>query len=180
MKTRHADKSAKRRAARITQPSLKSGKGLKLEQSVTIHRPVHEVYSFWRNLENLPRFMKDLESVTTREDGTSHWIMKTSLVKKLEWDARIVEERPDEMISWQSLENADVENAGSVWFTQAAEGQSTLVRVQMKYSPPGGKLAAVLARLSGQSAEKDLAENLAKFKALMEQDSEREADPGNV
>jgi len=168
MKTRHSDKTPKSRAARITQPSLKSGKGLKLEESVTINRPVNEVYSFWRNFENLPRFMVHLESVTAREDGTSHWIMKTSMGKELEWEARIIEERPNEMISWQSLEDADVDNAGSVWFIPDSGGQSTTVRVKMKYSPPGGKIGAALAKMSGQDPEKELAEDLSRFKTLME------------
>src|SRR3954471_731434 len=105
MKTRHSDKATKRQGARITQPSLKSGKGSKLEESVTINRPVEVVYSFWRRLENLPRFMVHLESVTEGDEGVSHWVMKTSKGKQLEWDARIIEERPNEMISWQSLEN---------------------------------------------------------------------------
>ncbi len=168
MKTRHSDKTTKRQAASITQPSLKSGKGTKLEESITINRPVNEVYAFWRNFENLPRFMVHLESVTAREDGTSHWVMKTSKGKELEWEARIIEERPNEMISWQSLEDADVDNAGSVWFSPGSEGQSTTVRVQMKYSPPGGKIGAAIARMTGQDPEKELAEDLSRFKALME------------
>src|SRR5690349_3606217 len=98
MKERHVDKT---QTARITQPSLKSGKGQKIEESVTINRPVSEVYAFWRRLENLPQFMRHLQSVTERGDGTSHWCMKTSAGKELEWDARIIEERENEMISWQ-------------------------------------------------------------------------------
>jgi len=169
MKTRFKEStSSKRRAARITQPSLKSGKGVKLEKSLTINRPASEIYSFWRHLENLPRFMVHLKSVTERGDGTSHWIMETSKGKELEWDARIIEERPNEMISWQSLEEADVDNAGSVWFTPAAGGRGTVVRVSMKYSPPGGKVGVAIAKLTGQSAEKELAEDLFRFKALME------------
>src|SRR5437588_8871588 len=118
MKTRFTDRTiSQRRAARITQPNLKSGKGVKVQKSVTINRPVAELYSFWRRFENLPRFMLYLQSVTERADGTSHWVMRTPKDKQLEWDARIIEERPNEMISWQSLEHADVVNAGSVWFT---------------------------------------------------------------
>jgi len=170
MKARHTEKT---QTARITQPSLKSGKGLKMEESVTINRPVSEVYAFWRRLENLPQFMRHLQSVTERGDGTSHWCMKTSAGKELEWEARIIEERQNEMISWQSLEDADVDNAGSVWFSPGSDGQSTIVRVQMKYSPPGGKIGAALAKLSGQAPQKELAEDLSRFKELMENTSTR-------
>jgi uncharacterized membrane protein len=169
MKTRFEDTTVKkRRAAQVTQPALKSGKGEKLKKSLTINRPASELYAFWRHLENLPRFMVHLKSVTERGNGTSHWIIETSKGKELEWDARIIEDRPNEMISWQSLEGADVENAGSVWFTPAPSGRGTVVRVSMKYSPPGGKVGAILAKLTGQGAEKELAEDLFRFKALME------------
>jgi uncharacterized membrane protein len=168
MKTRHESKTTKRQSARITQPSLKSGKGLKLEESITINRPAEEVYAFWRRFENLPRFMVHLKSVAEVGEGKSHWVMKTSKGKELEWDARIIEERPGEMISWQSLEDADVDNAGSVWFTPVPGGNATVVRVQMKYSPPGGKIGAAIARMTGQDPEIELAEDLSRFKILME------------
>ena len=112
--------------------------------------------------------MVHLDSVTEREDGTSHWVMRTSKGKELEWDARIIEERPNEMISWQSLEDADVDNAGSVWFTAAPGGRGTVVKVSLKYSPPGGKLGEVVAKLTGQSGDKQIADDLFRFKALME------------
>jgi len=172
MRTRFISKTvSKRQSARITQPSLKSGKGVKVEKSVTIDRPIEELFAFWRRFENLPRFMDHLESVAERPDGTSHWIVKTTSGKALEWDARIIEERTNEMISWQSLEDADVANAGSVWFSPAPNGRGTVVRVSMKYSPPGGKIAASLANLFGQGGETFIADDLQRFKTLMESSS---------
>ena len=168
MKARHESKTTKRQAARITQPSLKSGKGLKLEEFITINRSAGEVYSFWRRFENLPRFMVHLKSVTELGEGKSHWVMKTSKGKELEWDAQIIKERPGEMISWQSLEDADVDNAGSVWFTPVTGGDATIVRVQMKYSPPGGKIGAAIGKITGQAPEIELAEDLSRFKTLVE------------
>jgi uncharacterized membrane protein len=72
------------------------------------------------------------------------------------------------MISWQSLDGADVDNAGSVWFTPAAGGRGTVVKVAMKYSPPGGKLGSLLAKLMGDNAEKQMAEDLFRMKSLLE------------
>ena len=171
MKTRFTNKTmAKRRAARITQPALKSGKGEKIQKSITINRPASELFSFWRRFENLPRFMLYLQSVTERPDGTSHWVLRTPKGRQYQWDAGIIEERPNEMISWQSLEGADLVNAGSVWFTPAPGGQGTLVRVSMKYSPPFGKAGGFFAALMGQTAEQLLGADLFRFKALMETD----------
>ena len=76
-------------------PSLKSGEGIKMEQSVTINRSPDEIYSFWRQLENLPRFMDHIKSVTQLGDNVSHWVVQTSAGKELEWDARLIEDKPD-------------------------------------------------------------------------------------
>ena len=149
-------------------PSLKSGEGTKVEKSVTISRPPQEIYSFWRQLENLPRFMQHIQSVTRSGGGISHWVVKTSHGRTLEWDARIIEDKPGQMISWQSLEGADMDNAGSVWFTPSPDGRGTVVKVSMKYSPPGGKFGAIIAKLFGDSAEKEMDEDLARLKNLLE------------
>ncbi|PWU14902.1 MAG: cyclase [Verrucomicrobia bacterium] len=169
MKPRFQDKATrKRNTARITQQKFKGGKGLQIEKAVTINRSPMDLYSFWRQFEKLPMFMTHLRTVTEREDGTSHWVMETDKGKTLEWHARLIEDRPGEMLSWQSLENADVDNAGSVWFMPAAGGRGTMVRLKVRYNPPGGKLGAAWAKITGQSAEKQIADELHRFKALME------------
>ena len=168
MKTRLAERNTSGR--RVTEPhaSLKSGEGEKLEQSITINRSPDEIYSFWRQLENLSRFMQHIKSVTQIGSGISHWVVQTSHGAKFEWDARLIEDKPGQMISWQSLDGADVDNAGSVWFTPSADGQGTVVKVSMKYSPPGGKLGALMAKVFGDSAEKQMMEDLVRLKNLME------------
>ncbi len=168
MKTRFTERNTSSR--QITEPhaSLKSGEGEKLEQSITINRAPDEIYSFWRQLENLSRFMQHIKSVTQLGDNTSHWVVQTSHGAKFEWDARIIEDKPGEMLSWQSLDGADIDNAGSVWFTPAPDGQGTVVKVAMKYSPPGGKIAALMAKVFGDSAEKQMMEDLVRLKNLLE------------
>jgi len=168
MKNRLAEKEAYRRPRSHPVPGLESGSGLKLEKSVTINRPREEIFAFWRSFENLPRFMKHIESVTETAPGFSHWVIRTEKGKSLEWDARIIEERPPEMLSWVSLPGADVDNAGSVWFTPEPGGRGTVVKVQLKYSPPGGKLAAMIAKLLGDSADEQIAADLFRLKSLLE------------
>lgn len=170
MKTRLVERDTLRGRGRASavKPSLKSGEGSKMEKSVTINRSPDEIYSFWRQLENLPRFMNHIQSVTQKGDGISHWVMKTSHDRTLQWDARLIEDKPGQMLSWQSLEGADVDNAGSVWFTPAVGGRGTVVKVSMKYSPPGGKLGSLMAKLMGDSADKQMAEDLFRLKSLLE------------
>lgn len=168
MYTEFLERTHPKGRGRAVRPSLKSGEGVKIERLITINRPPAEIYSFWRQLENLPRFMRHVESVTQRGDGVSHWVVKTALDQTLKWEAKIIEDKPGQMISWQSLEGADMENAGSVWFTPAKDGRGTTVKVAMKYSPPGGKLIARMAKFFGGNAGQEMEEDLSKLKTLLE------------
>src|SRR3954471_14253686 len=148
--------------------SVPSDEGVRVDKAVTIERPVSEVYAFWRQLENLPRFMRHVESVTVKDDLHSHWVVKGLAGKKLEWDAETIEQRDNEMISWRSAPGADVDNAGSVWFTPVPNGQGTVVRVELKYVPPGGKTGALVSKLFGQDADSEIADDLNRLKTLLE------------
>ncbi len=148
--------------------SVPSGKGSKVEMAITINAPVAQVYQFWRQLENLPRFMRHLESVTQKDSNHSHWSVRTPRDKLVHWDAELIEERENEMLSWRSLPGADVDNAGSVWFTPAPGGRGTMLKVALKYSPPAGKLGMMLAKLWGRDAEAEIKEDLYRLKSLLE------------
>jgi uncharacterized membrane protein len=148
--------------------SVPAGRGIKLEKSVTISRSPEELYRFWRNFENLPRFMNHLEAVHVTGEGRSHWVAKGPAGKSVEWDAEIYNEKEGEMIAWRTIGDADVASAGSVHFEPAAGGRGTVVRVVLKYDPPGGKLGALVARLFGENPEQQITEDLGRFKQLME------------
>ena len=148
--------------------SVGRGHGIKVEESVTINRPVLEVYRFWRNFENLPRFMDHLEAVTVIDDTRSHWVAKGPAGTKVEWDAIIHNEVDDELIAWRSLPGSDVNNAGSVHFTPTPDGTGTDVRVVLSYDPPAGKLGAAVAKLLGEEPSKQVADDLRRFKQVMD------------
>jgi uncharacterized membrane protein len=148
--------------------SVGHGQGIKIEKSVTIDRLPADLYRFWRNFENLPQFMHHLESVRKIDDRRSHWVAKAPAGARVEWDAEVYNEKEDELIAWRSLENADVNHAGSVRFHEAPNGQGTEVKVAINYEPPAGKLGASIARLFGEEPEKQLEDDLPRFKQLME------------
>jgi uncharacterized membrane protein len=148
--------------------SVPAERGIKLEKSITINREPSELYQFWRNFENLPRFMNHLESVTVTGEGRSHWVAKAPAGTSVEWDAETYNERENELIAWRTLEGADVASAGSVHFEQAPGGHGTIVRVSLKYDPPGGSIGAAIARLFGENPEQQIDEDLRRFKQLME------------
>lgn len=139
----------------------------KLEERITVNRPVEEVYSYWRNFENLPEFMEHLESVRETGGKRSHWVVSTPVGTKLEWDAEITEERPNEFIAWRSLPGAEIDNRGRVQFSSAG-GNATDVTVSLSYVPPGGKAGETAARLAGDYTAKQLKEELSRFKKIVE------------
>jgi len=149
-----------------TRQQLGGGAGILVEESVSIDKPVGEVYRFWRNFENLPTFMTHLDSVAVREEGVSHWVACGPAGMTVEWDARIINEIDNKLIGWQSLEGSMVSTAGSVNFRETDRG--TDVRVHLQYNPPAGKLGAAVARLFGEEPSVQIHEDLRRFKQLME------------
>jgi uncharacterized membrane protein len=150
--------------------SVKGNVGVKVEKSVTINASAEELYSFWRKFENLPKFMTHLEEVREIDHSRSHWKAKAPLGTTVEWDAEIISDTPNQMISWRSIEGADVDNAGSVHFRPSASGRGTVVKVSLKYDPPAGKLGAAVAWLTGEEPSVQVEEDLRRFKRLMETD----------
>jgi uncharacterized membrane protein len=146
--------------------SVARGQGIKVERTITVNRPREEVYRFWRQLENLPRFMDHLESVTVVDESRSHWVAKAPAGTKVEWDAAIHNEIENELIAWRSLPGSDIDNAGSVHFTPAGNG--TEVRVLLSYDPPVGKVGAAVAKLLGEEPAQQVEEDLRRFKQVME------------
>jgi uncharacterized membrane protein len=126
------------------------------------------VYAFWRNFENLPRFMRHLESVTCDGPQKSHWVARAPAGRRVSWDAEVVDEQPNSRIAWRSLEDADVRNAGTVEFERAPGGRGTNIRVSLSYVPPGGKVGAVIAKLFGEEPGQQVHEDLRRLKQLLE------------
>lgn len=141
---------------------------IKVEKTVTINKPAEELYRFWHNFENLPRFTKHLKDVKVYNDKRSHWITSGPLGTSVEWDADIVEDRENELISWTSVEGADIANSGSVRFKPALNDRGTEVKVITEYNPPGGAIGDAIAKLFGEAPEQQLGDDLGRFKMLME------------
>jgi uncharacterized membrane protein len=150
-----------------TKRHLGGSRGVIVEDVITIHRPVSEVYSYWRNLENLPHFMDHLEEVRVTDRFHSHWVARGPLGMHVEWDAEIINDIPPTLLSWKSVGPSDVISAGSVRFRPAGE-RATEVRVKLQYDPPAGKLGATVAWLVGEDPQRQIAEDLRRFRQLLE------------
>ena len=144
-------------------------RGIHVEETFTINKPADELFAFWRNFENLPKFMSHLASVTRLDsDGKrTRWVAKGPAGVPVKWDAEIINEEPDSLIAWRSLGGADVDNAGSVRFLDASD-QGTVVNIVLDYIPPAGQVGAFVAKLLGRDAEQLIRKDLREFKRLME------------
>jgi uncharacterized membrane protein len=141
--------------------------GIHVEVRYTIAKPAAELFAFWRNFENLPRFMNHLKSVTCAGPNRSHWVAKGPAGVEVEWDAEIINEEPDRLISWRTIGKADVDSAGTVRFLEGREG-GTEVHVNMDYIPPVGRVGKALAKIFGDDPQRMIEEDMARFKQLME------------
>ena len=149
--------------------------GFEVTTSVTILKPRAEVYQFWRQLENLPKFMEYLEDVKQNDAKRSHWVAKVpkNIVNKeklnaIEWDAEIVLEEENSMIAWRSLPNSEVENSGEVRFTDAPAGRGTVVQATISYHPPLGVAGELAAKLLNPAFKELVKQDLRRFKRLLE------------
>jgi len=141
--------------------------GVSVRQSVTVQKTQEEAYTFFRDLENLPRFMWHLESVV-EENGRSRWRAKGPLGTHIEWEAEVVEDRPGECLAWRSLPGADVPNRGRVVFRPAAGGRGTEIDVELSYDPPAGAIGAAFAKLFGQEPSQQVSADLRRLKQQLE------------
>jgi len=137
-------------------------------KSVVINRPPEEVYAFWHDFSNFPRFMMHLDEVRAIGSGRWHWKAKGPAGKAVEWDAEVTQDRPNELIAWHSLPGADIDNEGSVRFERAPGGRGTLVRVNLGYDAPAGALGKAIATLMNTEPGQQVSDDLRRLKQLLE------------
>ena len=146
--------------------SVPENRGVKIVRSCTINRSPEELFGFWRRFENLPKVMEHIESVEQITDRESRWVAHTGKAR-YEWNSMVINEHPNELIAWRTLEGSDVMHAGSVRFKRLGDN-STEVTVQFEYEPPAGKIGALFAKLFGHEPGQQVEKDLEQFKRYME------------
>jgi uncharacterized membrane protein len=141
---------------------------ISVRQTITINVAPAELYGFWKNVENLPLFMEHLESVSKVNERVSHWVAKAPAGACVESDAEIIDDQPERRIGWRTLPDSQVTHEGMVSFEPAVGGRGTVVRVEMLYVPPAGKVGMWIARLFGEEPTLQVAEDLRRLKQLLE------------
>lgn len=148
--------------------SIRAGHGVRVEESTIVGRDAATLFRYWRNLENLGRFMSHLHEVREHDDRRSHWVARGAMGVPFEWEAEIINERENELIAWRSVDGSKVDTAGSVHFHELPHDRGTEVRVNLKYDAHSAQLAAPLARLLGESPPQQIRDDLRRFKQIME------------
>ena len=159
---------SQRADVRSAAATVNARKSIKVKRSVSIAKPSSELYDFWRDFQNLPRVLDELESVTESGNGRSHWVARGPGNARVEWDSEIVNDIPGELIAWKTVGDPDVAHAGSVHFTPATGGRGTVVRMVMDYEPPGGRMSAIAAKFIGESPDQKVQASLRRLKMLFE------------
>jgi uncharacterized membrane protein len=148
--------------------SVPHEKGVHLVRSITIDRPVNELYQFWHDLSRLPEAFNYLESIQYTGANRAHVTLKMPGDMTTEFDAEIYTDVPNEVISWRSLPGSELQNAGSIRFQPAPGNRGTEVQMTVEYVPPGGTLGKAFAELFGEVPAQYLGQFLREFKQLME------------
>jgi uncharacterized membrane protein len=136
--------------------------------SFALNCPREVAYQAWRDLERLPTFMRNIQSVRVLDEKHSEWKAKAVGPVRLEWVAEIVSDRENELITWRSIAMSPFHNSGAVSFRDSTDGKGTVVTLHMSYDPPAGRLAKAVSVIFEKNVQFLVRENLRRFKALME------------
>ena len=142
----------------------KSG-AVEFDKTVHIHAPVEEVYGFWSKFENFPKFMTHLKEVRHLENGRWHWVAAGPGGVSIPWDARITEEKPNQLLAWSSVPGSVIRTEGRVRFDKEPDG-STRVSIHLSYSPPAGVLGHAVAWLFGADPKSEIDDDMVRLKVL--------------
>ncbi len=155
--------------ARIAGEELVEPKGDSLSgTTLTINRPRAELFTFWRDFANLPRFMENVIAIEPLDARRSRWVVKAPAGKTVEWISAITEESEGDFIAWASEAGADVPNSGRIDFRDAPGGRGTWVTATILYDPPAGFIGKVVAKMFQREPAIQARRDLRRFKQLME------------
>jgi uncharacterized membrane protein len=159
-----------------TKVALGGPRGVHVYESIVIDRPHQELFAFWRDFTNLPRFMEHLEDVQVLSPTRSSWTAKAPAGMRVTWEAEVINEIEGELIGWQSTETADVATAGSVRFVPTADGRTEII-VHLQYEPPAGRLGSWVASMFGEEPSQQIRADLRRLKEILERNTVPRSQP---
>lgn len=149
-----------------TRARITDRRAIDIQKSLHIEAPVEQVFDTLARYENFPQFMRHVKSVTTLENGRSHWVVTGPAGTSIEWESVTTAYVPNEVLAWRSARNASIGHSGIMRLRP--EGSGTRLHINMTYHPPAGALGHLVARLFGVDAKTDLDEDLLRLKTFLE------------
>jgi uncharacterized membrane protein len=143
-----------------------SRKVVSIHKSICVEAPIDEVYEFWANYQNFPRFMRHVREVTPMDGGRSRWVVAGPAGTPVTWDAEMIGQVPNQMLAWRTLPGSLVSHAGIVRFETS--GLTTYIDVWLSYHPLAGTLGHLVASLFGANPKHELDEDMVRLKGLLE------------
>jgi uncharacterized membrane protein len=140
---------------------------LSFHKDIIVNAPVEDVFSFWSAMENFPRFMRHVEAVRRGAEDLWHWKVRGPAGTTFQWDAVVTRFEPNLQLSWQSVEGALIENAGTIRFQREGDHQTRL-DIRLFYNPPVGAIGHAFAKLLGSDPKRQMDDDLLRFKSLLE------------
>ena len=151
------------------QPKVTSQSGeVHAKAAITVNAPLAEVYAFWEDFRNMPRFMGDFASVEVSGDRTSRWRLTAPAGITFEWDVEIADAAPNQRIAWQTAEGTTLNASGEVRFRTAPGGRGTEVVFDATFNPPGGELGKKIAGFFAEALGTKIGNDLRRCKQLVE------------
>jgi uncharacterized membrane protein len=135
--------------------------------AVTINKPRHQLYAFWRDFDNLASFMENVEGVEATGATRAVWTIKAPAGQTVDVETEVIEDRPDELIAWRSVEGSDIDTEGRVKFRDAG-ARGTIVEAIIAYKPPAGAVGKFIAKLFQREPNIQGRQELKRLKMLME------------
>jgi uncharacterized membrane protein len=140
--------------------------GITVQKVINVDAPVSEVFAFWTDYQNFPRFMHNVREVRVHDDR-SHWVVAGPAGVPVQWDAKLVELVPDSLLSWRSLRDSAVKHEGWVRFEANGHGGSRIT-IRLCYVPPGGAFGHAVATLFGADPKSEMDSDLLRMKTIIE------------
>jgi uncharacterized membrane protein len=140
--------------------------GVKIDREIVVNATPDRLYGVWRNFENLPRILSQIERVEILSPTRSRWTLAAPV--SISWEAELINDKLNELIAWRSVGSQWVEHAGSVSFQPMGDG-STRVHVSLQYDPPGGQVGHAVASLFSEDAGSKVEQDLGNFKRAIEE-----------